>query len=205
MAALDVRWRETWTDRDPEAVSWFEPVPQRSLELIADSGVAREDPIVDVGGGASRLVDDLLAAGYRDLSVLDIADEPLALARRRLGDQAAHVAWIVADVRAWEPPRRYALWHDRAVLHFLVDPDDRDRYVQRVRTALAPGGAAVIATFAPDGPVQCSGMPVQRYDAEQLESLLGGGFTLVYHHYDTHRTPSGADQRFVYVLLRRDE
>ena len=161
MATLDMHWRETWTDRDPEAVSWFEPVPQRSWELIGDSGVGPEDPIVDVGGGASRLVDDLVAAGYRDLTVLDIADEPLAMARR-------------------------------------------DRYVQLVRTALAPGGAAVIATFAPDGPAQCSGMPVQRYDVEQLASLLGGGFTLVRHHYDTHRTPTGADQQFVYVLLRRD-
>ena len=205
MATFDGRWRESWTTRDPEAVSWFEPVPQRSLELIEDAGVDPEAPIIDVGGGASRLVDALAAAGYRDLSVLDIADEPLAMARQRLGDQAAHVAWVLTDVRAWEPPRRYALWHDRAVLHFLVDADDRDRYVQRVRRALAPGGAAVIATFAPDGPAQCSGMPVQRYDVEQLASLLGDEFTLLRHHYDTHRTPTGVDQRFVYVLLRCDE
>ena len=204
MTTFEAHWRHVWEGRDAEEVSWFEPSPDRSHELIRAATTDPDAPIIDVGGGASRLVDVLLADGYRDLTVLDIAEESMAQARERLGAAATSVSWIGADVLRWTPPRRYLVWHDRAVLHFLVDAEARVRYAEQLRQALAPGGHAAITTFAPDGPTQCSGLPVHRFGVENLASLFGPTFTVVRHGHDTHRTPGGDEQRLVHVLLRHD-
>jgi len=196
-------WERVWREKRPDEVSWHQRRPTHSLELIAASGAGPGTPLVDVGGGASPLVDTLLEAGWQDLTVLDISGAALAHARARLGPAATRIRWVEADVTAWAPEAgRYGLWHDRAVLHFLTTPETRARYVERLRTALRPGGWAVIATFAPDGPERCSGLPVRRYDAELLLETLGDGFELVEERRETHRTPAGAEQRFAWFLLR---
>ena len=157
--------------------------------------------VIDVGGGASSLVDHLVARGCTDLTVLDISEVSLAAARARVGDHAP-VAWLQNDVLTWRPQRRFDLWHDRAVLHFLVDPVDQQRYVATLRAALAPAGAAIIATFAPDGPDQCSGLPVARYSVDDLSALLGDAFAVVEASREEHTTPTGALQPFTWVAAR---
>ncbi len=196
-------WDDVYRRKAPEALGWHQPRPVVSLDLIGALGLDRAAALVDVGGGASTLVDALLAEGFGDVTVLDLSDEALALARARLGDSAARVAWIAADVTRWRPPRRYALWHDRAVLHFLIDEDRRQAYRDVLHRALAPGGYAVIATFAPDGPEQCSGLPVRRHAPEDVAALLGPAFRLVDHRHEDHTTPGGAVQRFQYSVLER--
>lgn len=156
-------WETVYGEKRVDGVSWFEAKPARSLALIDSLDVALDDAIIDVGGGASLLVDELLRRGFRDLSVLDIAINPLAVARARLGTRAAEVSWLVEDVTLWQPPRdRYALWHDRAVFHFLIEAADRQAYMRAVTRGLRPGGHLILATFAPSGPERCSGLPVQR-------------------------------------------
>lgn len=196
-------WEQVYRTRAPEQMSWYQPASRVSLELIQraapDPGVA----IIDVGGGASTLVDGLLEAGYRDITVLDLAAEALAVARTRLGERAGGVRWIAADVLDADlPGAGYDVWHDRAVFHFLADPADRARYVAQVKHALKLGGHLVVATFAPDGPPRCSGLDVVRYSAHSLREELGPGFGLLHTVREEHRTPSGAIQRFQYSLLR---
>ncbi|MDZ7732960.1 MAG: class I SAM-dependent methyltransferase [Acidimicrobiia bacterium] len=182
-------------------MSWFQETPTRSLELIRRvTGTTAS--VIDVGGGASRLIDHLLEAGYRDLTVLDLAAGALEAARRRLGDRATTVTWIEGDVTTFDAGRRFDLWHDRAVLHFLTDEDDRRRYVDNLRRSLHPGGHVVLATFGPNGPEQCSGLPVRRYSVDDMATLLGEDFTLLDRDDEVHRTPTGADQAFVYGLFR---
>ncbi len=196
-------WDGAYERRGPEGVSWFQPTPARSLRLIASLSLAPEAPIIDAGGGASALVDALLASGARDLSVIDLSAAALAHARARVGADARRVAWIHADLRSWEPPRTYALWHDRAVFHFMATADDRDAYLRTVRAAVAPGGHAVVAAFAADGPTRCSGLPVARYDPAALAAAFGEGFRAVRSEREVHRTPSGSAQAFTWVLLER--
>ena len=199
-------WQQVYDRKAPDAVSWFQPTAARSLALIRRVlGDAREAPIIDVGGGASVLVDELLAAGYRDLTVLDLAGSALATARARLGGSADAVHWIEADVRtAVLPAAHYALWHDRAVFHFLIEPADRATYVEQVRHAVRPGGYVLVATFAEDGPTSCSGLPVMRYDVATLHGVFGDEFTLLASEREVHRTPMGTTQSFVYCLCRWD-
>jgi SAM-dependent methyltransferase len=189
-------WRDVWARRKPEEVSWFQERPETSLDLIARCGIAAQDPFVDVGGGASSLAAKLLARGFTDITVLDIAPEALAAARREAGPKAWRIAWIAADILTWRPQRRYTLWHDRAVFHFLTDPSDRARYRDVLEAAIAPHGHAIIGTFAPDGPDRCSGLPVQRHDADSLLASLGPRFVLDQTCCHEHRTPTGALQRF---------
>jgi len=191
-------WRAVYETRAPTEVSWYEPVPRRSLELIQAAGLPPGSALLDVGGGASTLADHLLEMGFTDVTVLDIAETALARARARMGSAATRVQWISADVTAWEPTRRYDLWHDRAVFHFLVDPALRARYVAVLRAALAPHGHVVMATFGPEGPTRCSGLDVQRYSARQLGAVLGPGFRLVRDHLEDHVTPAGRRQQFLY-------
>jgi len=179
-------------------VSWFQPVPEKSLELIRATGVGHSDAILDAGGGASTLVDNLLADGFRDVSVLDISARALAESQRRLGDRAADVRWIETDVTRFEPERRYALWHDRAVFHFLTDAADRDRYVQALMKSLREEGHLVLSTFGPEGPLKCSGLEICRYDVAHLQELFGGVFELCSHEIEDHETPGGAAQQFLY-------
>jgi SAM-dependent methyltransferase len=197
-------WDASYSKTTPAVVSWYEPRPQRSLELIQATGLGHEARILDVGGGASRLAAQLLGMGYTDLTVADISPAALVHARAQLGSDAARVTWIEADVRTHDFGRRYDLWHDRAVFHFMVSVADRKGYLNVLRRTLRPGGNLVIATFGPQGPTRCSGLPVQRYDAEDLAGVLGEDFVLASSSLASHRTPSGASQQFLYAhLLRR--
>jgi SAM-dependent methyltransferase len=184
-------WENVYRTKGEREVSWFQETPEVSLALIAAAGAAHDSAIIDIGGGASRLVDALLDAGYTDVTVLDVSDAALVAAKARLGGAAARATWIVSDVTAWKPPRRYDLWHDRAA------------YVACLTQALRPGGHAIIATFAPDGPQRCSGLPVVRYDGASLGQTLGSSFTLVEARRHDHPTPMGSTQRFQFSLFRR--
>lgn len=161
--------------------------------------------MLDAGGGASRLVDALLARGFADVTVLDVSPAALALSRARLGAAAARVTWITADLTGWTPPRRYALWHDRAVFHFLTEDAQQASYLTALRMGVAPGGAAIIAGFAPDGPERCSGLPVRRWAPEGLAARVGAPFALEHAETETHLTPTGREQRFAWAVLRRSE
>jgi trans-aconitate methyltransferase len=196
-------WDATYSARGEAGVSWFEDRPTTSLELMMEIGATPSSSIIDIGGGASRLVDALVDAGWQSVAVLDVADVALAAAKARLGSAAGQVQWIVADVTQWNPDRTFDIWHDRAAFHFLVDPADRTAYVERLRSAVKPGGHAIIATFAPDGPEKCSGLPVQRYDPESLSRTIGSAFDLVEHQGHRHVTPWGAAQSFQFSVLRR--
>jgi trans-aconitate methyltransferase len=195
-------WNSVHASRDPTSVSWYEPRPRKSLELIEAAGLARDAPIIDVGAGASLLVDELLAAGYRDLTVLDVSGEALKKVAARLGARANQVQLIEQDVTTFTAERRYALWHDRAVFHFLTASDDRRKYLEAMRAALSPGAQIVIATFGPDGPPRCSGLEVVRYSAATLAHELGSDFVLMETYAETHATPAGSLQQFVYCRFR---
>ncbi|MDH3579382.1 MAG: class I SAM-dependent methyltransferase [Hyphomicrobiales bacterium] len=198
-------WNAAYASSAPDRVSWYQQTPTLALELIAGCDLAPDAAIVDVGGGASTLVDALLAAGYRNVSVLDVAATALSAARERLGDRASAVTWLEADITRWRPQSAYDLWHDRAVFHFLTRAADRAAYTEALEAALAPGGHAIIATFAPDGPEQCSGLPVERYSAESLAQELGPGFALAEVRHETHVTPGGGAQAFIYCRFVRAE
>lgn len=197
-------WEKVYNTKSATEVSWFQERADLSLKLIRDSGIPRTAPIMDVGGGASVLVDDLLAHGYEDVTVLDLSGAAMAIARSRLGRAARRVKWIEADVLDVElPAAAYDIWHDRAVFHFLTNARDRAAYVKQVLHAVKPGGLVIIATFAEDGPTECSGLPVMRYSAGQLHSEFGDPFIFVGHEKETHRTPGGKDQNFVYCFCRK--
>ena len=195
-------WQRAYGDKATDQVSWYQTHPAVSLALIDAAGLPREAPLIDIGGGASTLVDHLLAAGYRDLTVLDVAGAALAAARKRL-DDPDRVHWIAADITRWTPPRRYALWHDRAVFHFLTDESDRRAYVHALDVALADDGQVVIATFAPDGPERCSGLPVVRYDEAEMGAALGPGWRLIESRGESHLTPADRRQAFLYFRFAR--
>jgi SAM-dependent methyltransferase len=205
-ASRQAHWEEVYTSKGETDVSWFQDNATPSLELIERARGGREARIIDIGGGASRLADGLLDRGFRDLTVLDISSAALDLAALRLGWRASRVQWIEADVTEWHPSRRFDVWHDRAVFHFLIDPADRAAYVARLKEALVGGGHAIIATFATDGPETCSGLPVRRYDAAGLATELGAEFTLVESRLHDHATPWNSSQRFQFsVFQKRDE
>lgn len=195
-------WQNVYTAKDETEVSWFQENPAPSLELLAVTGAQENSAIIDIGGGASRLVDALAHRGYEDLTVLDISAAALDVAKRRLGARATRVEWIAADITTWEPKRPYDVWHDRAAFHFLTEASDRSAYIARLRRALRPGGHAIIGTFAPDGPEKCSGLPVARHDAQSLSAVLGGEFALVTTRRHEHLTPSNARQRFQFSIFK---
>ena len=196
-------WEEVWAKADPDRVSWYESRPGISLRLIDRSGMGPDTGVIDVGGGASLLVHELLAAGFTDLTVLEISERGIQAGRERLGPLASDVSWIRADVRALEPHRTWDVWHDRAVFHFLTAADDRAAYRQTLTDALAPGGQVVLATFGPGGPTRCSGLDVRRYSPESLSEELGSGFTLEEWTLELHSTPSGGVQEFLYGRFKR--
>lgn len=202
-ASRKAHWENVYGTKSENEVSWFQESPAPSLELIELAKPAGEAAIVDIGGGASRLVDELLARGFSNLTVLDLSEAALAAARVRLGDRAAQVQWIVADVTKWVPPRLFDIWHDRAAFHFLTDPGDRAAYVACLDKAIKPGGSVIIGTFALDGPEKCSGLPINRYDAASLGEVLGSGFELVHTRRHEHATPWAAIQRFQFSVFRR--
>lgn len=197
-------WEEVYTTKSTDAVSWFQPHAALSLDLIRATGLGKDAGIIDVGGGASTLVDDLLANGYNDLTVLDLSIHALEAARHRLGKDENLVRWIEADITEVDlPARRYDIWHDRAVFHFLTTPEQREAYVQTVFRSVKPGGHVIVATFAEDGPLECSGLPVMRYRPEELHDQFGEAFTLLKHTREAHHTPAGKVQQFVYCYCRR--
>jgi trans-aconitate methyltransferase len=195
-------WHKVYTDKRPEDVSWYQPAPAASLEALERAGADPAHSLIDIGGGASTLVDALLTLGWHDLTVIDIAAPALAAAQARLGDGAARVAWEVADITAWQPARRHAIWHDRAVFHFLTEPAQRSAYVSALGKGMEPGGLAIIATFAPDGPEKCSGLAVERYDADKLAATLGPKFALEASWREEHVTPWGSTQFFNWCVFR---
>lgn len=197
-------WEKVYTTKASNAVSWFQPHADFSVGLIKATGVGLDASIIDVGGGASTLVDDLLAQGYTDLTVLDLSASALAAARKRLGSKASAVRWVEADItKADLSANKFDIWHDRAVFHFLTSPEDRAAYVRTVFRSVKPGGHVIVATFAEDGPNQCSGLPVMRYRPDELHAEFGEAFSLLHHEKEAHHTPSGTVQQFVYCYCRR--
>lgn len=186
-----------------DMLSWYQANPGPSLAIFDSAGVTVLDSCIDVGGGASSLIDALIGRGHLDVSVLDVSAQALQIAKRRLGADAARARWIHADICAWQPARTYRVWHDRAVLHFLTDDHSRQSYGHALGAATEPGSLAVIATFAPDGPQRCSGLPVCRYSAEELADLLGEAWQLVGADREQHRTPGGTLQPFTWAAFRR--
>ncbi len=198
-------WEKVYTTKAVTEVSWFQAHDALTLNMIQQAALPLSATILDVGGGASTLVDDLMAKGYTELSVLDISGNALKTAQSRLGQQASQVLWIEANIlQADLPAQAYDLWHDRAVFHFLIHAADRCNYVHKVRKALKPGGLLIMATFAADGPVQCSGLPVMRYSASALQAELGDSFVLIKATQHLHRTPGGNAQKFIYCQFRMD-
>jgi SAM-dependent methyltransferase len=204
-AAMDRRqhWEEIYWTKPSDGVSWFQAEPSLSLRLLEGAGLGPASSVIDVGGGDSRLVDCLVRRGVRKIAVLDISRMALTRARERLGPRQGYVTWIEADVTGDWPVPAVDLWHDRAVFHFLTEPGDRARYVARLREAVRPHGAVVIATFALDGPEKCSGLPVVRYSAETLARELGPGFQLVETANELHETPFATVQSFCYSRFSR--
>ncbi|MEK9283294.1 class I SAM-dependent methyltransferase [Bradyrhizobium sp. ISRA442] len=203
MSDRSMHWENVYATKGETEVSWFQDCPEISLEMIRAANPARDAAIIDIGGGASRLADCLLREGYRNLAVLDLSANALDAAKRRIGTGAGAVDWIVVDVTTWQPAKTYDVWHDRAAFHFLTDPVDRAAYVERLRAAVAPGGQVIIATFAPDGPEKCSGLPVQRHDSASLSAELGPEFELVETRREIHHTPWNSTQAFQFSRFRR--
>lgn len=203
MIDLREHWQSVYTEKAPEEVSWFQREPELSHSLVTRAAESHDARIVDVGGGASTLVDMLLASGYRHISVLDLANASLDRAQARLGAKSMQVTWMAADVLSFAfPSRSVDVWHDRAVFHFLTRAEDREQYVAQVKRAVRPGGHVLVATFAEDGPTRCSGLSVARYTSAQLHGVFGPGFVLEESARETHTTPSGANQPFTYCLCR---
>ena len=200
---MKTHWEHIYETKALTQVSWYQEHAQFSLHLIQNTGIRKADHLIDVGGGASTLVDDLIADGFQHISILDVSGAALQLARQRLGARAAAVHWIEADITQVDlPEQAYDLWHDRAVFHFLTQPADRQRYIATVRRTVRPGGHVIVATFAPDGPERCSGLEVMRYNPESLHSEFGDGFHLVDSTNENHHTPFGTEQKFIYCYCR---
>lgn len=200
---LPQHWDRAYETRGESGVSWFQVDPLGSLATLEQLDFEQAQPLIDIGGGASTLVDRLLERDCADLSVLDLSVNAINVSRRRLGVRSDCVDWIVTDLLTWQPQRRYAIWHDRACFHFLTAAADRRRYAQLARAAIRPGGHLIVAAFAPDGPEQCSGLPVVRYDEEQLLNEFTDGFVPVLGSREEHRTPWGSVQPFTWCALRR--
>jgi len=198
---LAEHWDKLYSQRAPSTLTWYQASPSVSLALLDALGVRSDQAVIDVGGGTSNLVDALIGRGFGDVSVLDVSQAALDQARQRLGSNAARVSWLREDVLTWRPRRRYGVWHDRAVFHFLVEERQRDAYVATLHAALDPHASVVIGTFASDGPDQCSGLPVARYDPTSLAAVFGKEFQVVEHRREEHHTPGGAVQPFSWVAM----
>jgi SAM-dependent methyltransferase len=196
-------WDNAYASKGEAGVSWFEDAPTLSLDLVRQAGASSTSSVIDIGGGASRLVDALLQEKVGKVTVLDLSPAALDAAKARLGAAASDVDWIVADVTDWKPEQRYDIWHDRAAFHFLTEADARQAYVERLHAALRPNSHAIIATFALDGPERCSGLPVMRYDPAGIAAVLGPSFRLVDQRRHVHTTPWGSTQAFQFSMLKR--
>ena len=198
-------WENVYSTKAPQAVRWYRPHLEKSIEIIEKTAPDRSTSIIDIGGGESTLVDDLLARGYEDLTVLDISSTAIEVAQQRLGDAAKMVEWIAGDITNVNlPPQSYNFWHDRAVFHFLTTADQRSAYVRQVEKAVRSDGNLLISTFGPEGPTKCSGLEVVRYDADSLHHEFGERFRLLESFKEVHNTPLGTTQQFLYCLCRVD-
>jgi 2-polyprenyl-3-methyl-5-hydroxy-6-metoxy-1,4-benzoquinol methylase len=198
-----IHWDSVYRTKAPDAVSWYRAHLETSIALIQRVAPDSLASIIDIGGGESTLVDDLLAKGYRNITVLDISPTAIEFARKRVGEPARQVTWVTADVtQAALPPRQYDVWHDRAVFHFLTAPEQRAAYVRRVAESMKPGGHVIVATFGPEGPEKCSGLNVVRYDADSLHDEFGAHFRLMESATELHQTPFGTTQQFLYCLCK---
>jgi len=191
-------WEKVYQNKSPDEVGWYQPSPVLSLRLIANTHLALAAPIIDIGGGASTLVDELCGLGYRNISVLDVSASALAHAKHRCAEKGSKVHWYEEDVTCFKPPNRFALWHDRAVFHFLTNRSDRESYIKALKQSIEPGGHIIMMTFAIDGPKKCSGLDIVQYDADKMTSELGSGFELQETGFDIHLTPAGNQQKFAY-------
>jgi 2-polyprenyl-3-methyl-5-hydroxy-6-metoxy-1,4-benzoquinol methylase len=195
-------WDKIYAEKSPDTVSWYRPHLETSLKLIERAAPARSAPIIDVGGGESTLVDDLLARGYKNVTVLDVSQTAIDASKRRI-EASERINWLVADItKAQLAPCAYDVWHDRAVFHFLTEIDERTAYVRQVAHAVKPGGHVIVSTFGPEGPTKCSGLDVIRYDVDSLHKEFGVHFHLLDHSEELHRTPFGTVQQFLYCLCR---
>ena len=202
--SLKTHWENIYQTKAPTQVSWYQEHSLQSLQFVANTGIAKTDQIIDVGGGPSALVADLLNNGYQHITVLDISAAALEAAQQRLDARANQVTWLEANILQTKLPHfKYDLWHDRAVFHFLTEPEDRKRYVNAVKEAVKPGGHVIMATFASDGPERCSGLPVVRYEPESLQNEFGDGFILLDSTHEAHHTPFGTEQKFIYCYCRK--
>ncbi len=199
---LMTHWDAAYAQGDTTR-SWFQEDPRMSLRMLDAAGVTAADSVIDVGGGASPLAGALLDRGFRDLTVLDISAAGMEYARQRLGPRAGQAHWLTADIRIWQPSRHYAVWHDRAVFHFLTAEPDRQAYRRALTAATEANAVAVFGCFAPDGPPQCSGLPVARYGPRELAAELSGDWTLIAEDREEHTTPAGLAQPFTWAALRR--
>lgn len=198
MSARKEHWEAVYRNKSPLEVSWYQKAPTLSLQLIRNSGITLDEPIIDVGGGASILVDRLHDAGYSNLSVLDLSSTALGHAQNRLGNQAKSVTWYETDITQFTPPTPFSLWHDRAVFHFLTSTEDRKRYIEALTQGLKPGGHLIIAAFAIGGPTRCSNLEIVQYDAEKMSKVLGEEFELIEEQQEQHQTPAEKEQLFGY-------
>ncbi|WP_343623359.1 class I SAM-dependent methyltransferase [Roseateles puraquae] len=198
-------WEQVYSTKAENSVSWFQEHARQSVELIGSTGVPKSAKIIDVGGGASTLVDDLFAEGYQHITVLDLSEAALAASRARLAERASSVSWLAGDITKIDLPlHEFDVWHDRAVFHFLTTREEREAYVHAVIQAVKPGGHVIVATFAEDGPEKCSGLPVMRYSADGLHAEFGTPFTLLQQEREEHHTPFGTVQKFIYCLCRKE-
>lgn len=203
MTDFKTHWDQAYTTKTPTGVSWYQPHLAKSLELIRRAAPNDTASIIDIGGGASTLPDSLLQAGYADVTILDISAAALARSQERMGHDSNRIKWLVADMTCWAPDRGWDVWHDRAVFHFLTEKPAQDQYIAALQAGTHVGSTVIISTFALDGPVQCSGLPVQRYSSEILAARIGAPFRLVDQEAERHTTPGGSNQNFSYTVLRR--
>lgn len=196
-------WDDIYLARGEAKVSWYQDSADETISLLDRAGIGSSASVVDIGAGASRVVDSLLDRGHTDVTVLDVSAAGLDLAKQRLGQKAESVTWIVADLLDWHPGRQFDVWHDRAVFHFLVTAEEIDRYRETLMAAVAPGGFAILATFAEDGPETCSGRPVERYSVERLAGQIGAPFAVVLSDREVHHTPREVVQPFTWLVLQR--
>ncbi len=196
-------WGKVYQDKEPGQVSWYQSYPRVSLDMIASTKISLNKKIIDVGAGASVLVDKLLEIGFKDITVLDISLKAIEYSQERLKQNASKIKWIEADITDFEPPEQYDLWHDRAVFHFLTNQQDRKKYVCTMEKAVKVGGHVIMAAFALDGPLKCSGLDVERYDSQKMEIELGSSFELVKSIDEVHKTPWDKEQKFTYCYFKK--
>ncbi|MEG9328379.1 Methyltransferase domain-containing protein [Salinimicrobium catena] len=197
-------WNKVYENKKPTEVSWYEPMPETSLDYIAECKLEKDAAIIDIGGGDSFLAEFLIGKGYTDITVVDISENALIRAKERLGEKAGDITWIVADAAEFEPQRQYDLWHDRAAFHFLTEDAQVKKYLQNVKQAVKPGGFVVMGTFSENGPTKCSGIEIRQYSIKQMQDLFADGFTAMNCKNLDHNTPSGGTQNFTFCSFKRD-